>query len=73
MQTAVATPTTEERMEALEIFMQHLLLVLECEPRFSAAAMARWLEMSRARMRKTDSVAPNTEAALARLQQMLLT
>lgn len=72
MQTAAATPTTEERLEALELFMQHLLLVLECEPRFTAEAMARWLEMSRARMRKTGSVASSTEAALARLQTLLL-
>ena len=69
---AAATPTNEQRLEALELFMQHLLLVIECEPRLSAEKLDRWLDMARARMRKTDSVKPGTEAALARLQQVVL-
>lgn len=70
--TAAATPTNEQRLEALELFMQHLLLVIECEPQFTAQKLDRWLDMARARMRKTDSVDPGTETALARLQQVVL-
>ncbi len=72
MQTAAATPTNEARIEALEIFMQHLVLVLECEPHFTAAGMAHWMEQARERMRTTASAAPSTDAALARLQQLVL-
>lgn len=75
MQPAATTPhpTTEQRLDALELFLQHLLLVIECEPRFTAAQMDRWLDMARQRMRSSGSAPEGTEAALARLQQRVLT
>lgn len=65
-------PTTEQRLEAMELFLQHLVLVLECEPTFTAEALDRWLCAARQRMQATGSVQPGTRAALARLQQRVL-
>ena len=65
-------PTTEQRLEALELFLQHLVLVAECEPTFTAEALDRWLGVARQRMQATGSVQPGTRVALARLQQRVL-
>lgn len=71
--TQAAPPTTEQRLEAIELFMQHLVLVAECEPTFTAEALGRWLCVARQRMQSTGSVQPGTRSALARLQQRVLT
>jgi len=52
--------------------MQHLVLVLECEPRFTAARMRHWLGLATERMHATGSATPGTLAALARLQGEVL-
>lgn len=66
------TPPTDHRIEALELFLQHLVLVLECEPRFTAARMRHWLGVATERMHATGSATPGTLAALARLQREVL-
>lgn len=65
-------PTTEQRLEAMELFLQHLVLVLECEPTFTAEALDRWLCVARQRMQATGSVQQGTRSALTRLQQRVL-
>lgn len=70
MSTTPGQPTVEqlqERVEALELLVQALVVVLECEPRFSAAKLQAWLDISLQRMRETGSASPRTLAALARL------
>ena len=69
---ATLQPTAEQRLDAMELFLQHLVLVAECEPTFTAEALDRWLCAARQRMQATGSVAPGTRAALARLQQRVL-
>lgn len=66
------TPPTDHRIEALELFLQHLVLVLECEPRFTAARMRHWLGLATERMHANGSATPGTLAALARLQREAL-
>jgi hypothetical protein len=70
--TQPSPPPIEHRVEALELFMRHLVLMLETEPRFTAAAMSPWLDAARQRMKETGSVTPGALAALARLQQKAL-
>jgi hypothetical protein len=70
--TTAPQPTAEQRLDAMELFLQHLVLVAECEPTFTAEALNRWLCAARQRMQATGSVAPGTRAALARLQQRVL-
>lgn len=65
-------PTAEQRLDAIELFMQHLVLVLECEPTFTAEALDRWICVAHQRMQATGSVQPDTQAALARLRQRVL-
>ena len=39
---------TETRLDAIENMLGHLLLMLETEPRFTAARMGKWLRMTAA-------------------------
>ena len=48
---ATTVPTTEQRLFALETMLQQLVLVLECEPQFSAQALGRWMDIARKHMR----------------------
>lgn len=68
----MAAPTLDQRVEALELFLQHLVLVVECETRFTAEAMNRWMDLARQRMQATGSVDPGTQHALAVLQHSVL-
>lgn len=68
----MAAPTLDQRVEALELFMQHLVLVVECETHFTAEALGRWMDIARARMRETASTSPGTQQALAALQHHVL-
>lgn len=73
MHNAAATaPTTAHRIEALELFMRHLVLVIECHPSFNAEALDRWVAMCCDRMDATGSTAPDTVAALRQLQRKVL-
>ena len=66
------TPTTTHRIEAIELFIQHLVLVIECHPSFTAEALDRWVLMCCDRMDTTGSSAPATVAALRQLQRKVL-
>lgn len=70
--TAATAPTAEQRIEALELFVQHLVLVLECQPNFTAEALDRWVQLCCNRMDTTGSTAPATVAALRLLQRKVL-
>lgn len=68
----MAAPTLDQRVEALELFMQHLVLVVECETHFTAEALGRWMDIARDRMVVTQSTQPGTQQALAALQRRVL-
>ena len=72
MHNTAATPTTAHRIEAIELFIQHLVLVIECHPSFNAEALDRWVLMCCDRMDTTGSSAPATVAALRQLQRKVL-
>ena len=72
MHNTAATPTSTNRIEAIELFMQHLVLVIECERPFTAQALDRWVAMCCDRMDTTRSSAPATVAALRQLQRKVL-
>lgn len=72
MHNTAATPTSTNRIEAIELFMQHLVLVIECHPSFTAEALDRWVLMCCDRMDTTGSSAPATVAALRQLQRKVL-
>ena len=72
MHNTAATPTSTNRIEAIELFMQHLVLVIECERPFTAQALDRWVAMCCDRMDTTGSTAPATVAALRQLQRKVL-
>lgn len=69
---ATATPTAEQRLDAIELFLQHLVLVIECQPAFSAEHLARWTALACRRMQSTGSTPPATVAALQQLQRKVL-
>ena len=72
MYNTAAAPTSTNRIEAIELFMQHLVLVIECERPFTAQALDRWVAMCCDRMDTTGSTAPATVAALRQLQRKVL-
>ena len=72
MHNTAATPTSTNRIEAIELFMQHLVLVIECERPFTAHSLDRWVAMCCDRMDTTGSSAPATVAALRQLQRKVL-
>lgn len=72
MHNTAATPTSTNRIEAIELFIQHLVLVIECERPFTAQAIDRWVAMCCDRMDTTGSSAPATVAALRQLQRKVL-
>ena len=72
MHNTAATPTSTNRIEAIEIFIQHLVLVIECERPFTAHSLDRWVGLCCDRMDTTGSTAPATVAALRQLQRKVL-
>lgn len=72
MHNTATTPTTEQRLDALELFMQHLVLAIECEHTFTAEHLDRWLNIASQRMATTGSTPPATVAALRALQRKVL-
>ena len=72
MHNTAATPTSTNRIEAIELFIQHLVLVIECERPFTAHSLDRWVAMCCDRMDTTGSSAPATVAALRQLQRKVL-
>ena len=72
MHNTAATPTSTNRIEAIELFIQHLVLVIECERPFTAHSLDRWVGLCCDRMDTTGSTAPATVAALRQLQRKVL-
>eukprot|EP01030_Chromulinospumella_sphaerica_P005085 gene5085-4973_t len=70
---ANTVPTTEQRLFALETMLQQLVLVLECEPQFSAQALGRWMDVARKHMRMHEAATPGELNALDTLQRSVLT
>lgn len=54
--TAPAQDNTAERIEAIEIFMQQLVFLLEVEPDISADKVRAWLSKCRAQLRSHQAV-----------------
>lgn len=65
-------PTPEERIDAIEALLGHLILVLEAEPRFTAEKLNCWLDICMARMQETRSASPQALQALAALRSTVL-
>lgn len=57
----------EARIEANELFLQQLVLLLEVEPELTAENIASWLMLTRDRMRDHQVVAPPVLAAFGNL------
>ena len=53
--------------------LQQLVLVLECEPQFSAQALGRWMDIARKHMRMHEAATPGELDALSALQRSVLT
>jgi len=68
-----APPTTDQRLAAMELLLQQLVLVLECEPTFTAETLRAWTDLARLRMAATQSVGLGTLGALEQLQLRVLT
>lgn len=68
-------PTTAElqaRIEALELMLQALVLVLETEPEFTAEKLLAWVNICTQRMRTTASATTATLAAFDQLKRNVL-
>lgn len=65
-------PTVEERLAAMEMFLQHLVLLMEVEPEFSSAKFIAWLQLCLERMRAHGSVPPRLQVALGQLAERVL-
>lgn len=68
-------PTTAElqaRIEALELMLQALVLVLETEPEFTAEKLFAWVNICTKRMRTTASATTETLAAFDQLKRNVL-
>lgn len=59
----------QAKVEAMEILLQQLLVVLECEPRFTTDKLHHWTGICIDRMLATGSAAPQTVAALQELRK----
>lgn len=66
-----ATPALADRVAALELFAQQLVLVLDAEGAMNADALTRWMSLARARMLETGSVPAAQVQALEQLQRLV--
>lgn len=60
---------TQDWMEAMELLLGQMALVMECEDRkgFTLAKLLRWSELCSQRMQETGSVRPGVVAQLRRI------
>lgn len=63
--------TTEERMDAVEAMLGHLIFLLEVEPNFTAEALARWIAKCRQAERDKGIADPRQQVVFAQLCQKL--
>jgi hypothetical protein len=61
----------EDRLDAIELFLQQLVLLLEVEPVVTAANIRAWVNIASARMRQSGSASGHQLAALARLVEQV--
>lgn len=75
--TTKPTPPTQdnttERIEAIEIFMQQLVFLLEVEPELSADKVRAWLIKCRAQLRSHGAAPGPVLAALGNLIERVTT
>lgn len=65
---ADAVPSTEDRLDAIELLLQQIVLLLEAEPTITAARLASWCAIASAAMRAHGSA---TEAQLTALNRLV--
>lgn len=70
--TPSTEPTIEERIDAIEMFLRHLVLLIEVEPDFSAEKFIAWLQLCLERMRAHNSTPPRLQVALGELAERVL-
>lgn len=63
--------TTDERMDAVEAMLGHLIFLLEVEPNFTAEALARWIAKCRQAERNKGIADPRQQLVFAQLCQKL--
>lgn len=63
--------TTDERMDAVEAMLGHLIFLLEVEPNFTAEALARWIAKCRQAERDKGIADPRQQLVFARLCEKL--
>lgn len=66
-----ATPSIEDRLNAIELLLQQLVLLLEAEPEVTAARLSAWAAIAAGAMRAHGSATEGQLAALARLVERL--
>ena len=70
--TEAAPPTTTERIDAIEQFLQQLVLLLEVEPELSRESVGAWLQVCALSARASGVDAPRGTAALDDLCRRVL-
>ena len=73
-QAAAAAPVETalaDRVAALEMFAQQLVLTLSAQGRLNERALMRWMALTRERMQHTGSATPGEVQAHAQLQRLL--
>ena len=70
-QSIAAAQELAERVAAIELFLEQLLIVLDGEGVMNTDALMHWISLARSRMLMTGSAAPRDVAALARLQRQV--
>ncbi|KGG90857.1 hypothetical protein P245_15595 [Comamonas thiooxydans] len=62
----------QAQVDAITLLLQQMVLVLECEPRFTADRLSRWVDTCTRRTQATSSANPATLQALAALCSQVL-
>lgn len=63
--------TNEERMDAVEAMLGHLIFLLEVEPNFTAEALVKWIAKCRQAERDKGIADPRQQLVFAQLCQKL--
>lgn len=63
----------QAQVDAITLLLQQMVLVLECEPRFTADRLAHWVDTCTERTHATNSANQATLQALAALRSQVLT
>lgn len=68
-QISADTPAAEDRIAAIELLLQQIVLLLEAEPHVTAAQLVGWCAIASAAMRAHGTATEAQISALARLVQ----